>query len=83
LSTYLPKSTSFVPARTDLAVKLLSDKRLPKIASICLAISCRKIASKRLVIRHSQITSNYLAILDRQIAIAYLAIKERKNAEPI
>jgi hypothetical protein len=25
LSTYLPKSTSFVPAGTDLAVKLLND----------------------------------------------------------
>ncbi len=54
-----------------------------KIASICLAIGCRKIASKHLAIRHSQITSNYLAIPDRQIAIAYLAIKERKTDESI
>jgi hypothetical protein len=50
-----------------------------KIASICLAIGCRKITSKRLAIRHSQITSNYLAIRDRQIAIAYLEKKSTKS----
>jgi hypothetical protein len=30
LSTYLPKSTSFVPAGTDLGVKLLTLEEMPK-----------------------------------------------------
>jgi hypothetical protein len=32
LSTYLPKSTSFVPAGTDLGVKLLKIVELPTVA---------------------------------------------------
>ncbi len=62
---------------------LFKQQEVAKIASICLAIGCRKNASKRLAIQHSQITSNYLAFIDHQIAIAHLAIKERKIAESI
>jgi hypothetical protein len=61
----------------------LSNKRLPKIASVCLAIGCCKIASERLGIRYSQFTSDYSVIQNCQITIAYLAKKERQIAKSI
>jgi hypothetical protein len=61
---------------------LFKQQEVAKIASICLAISCRKIASE-LSDKTNQITSNYSALPDHQIAIAYLAIKERQIAKSI